>query len=125
MLALDLLAERKIAEALSRGEFDDLPGQGRPLVLDDDPLVPEDLRVAYRILKNAGYVPPEVETLRAVAELERLVDDTTDGEQRRSAQIKLDLLRARLERAIPGGGASNRVWHPYRDRLLARLSPRR
>lgn len=57
MLALELLAERKIAEAVSRGEFDDLPGTGRPLDLADDPLVPEDLRVANRILKNAGLSP--------------------------------------------------------------------
>jgi hypothetical protein len=37
----DLLAERKIAEALANGEFDDLPGAGQPLALDDDPLVPK------------------------------------------------------------------------------------
>lgn len=121
MLALDFLAERKIAEALSRKEFDNLPGQGRPLALDDDPLVPEDLRLAYRILKNAGYVPPEVECFRAVAELERLVDDTPDGEPRRQAQMKLDLLRTRLERATPGSRTSPRAQDPYRGRLLARL----
>ena len=56
----DLIAERKIAEAASRGELDNLPGAGRPLDLDDDPLVPEDLRLAHRILKNAGYAPAEV-----------------------------------------------------------------
>ena len=56
----DLIAERKIAEALSRGEFDDLPGAGRPLELDDDALVPEDMRMAHRILRNAGYAPEEV-----------------------------------------------------------------
>ena len=44
---LDFLAEQRIAEAVSRGELDQLPGQGRPLALDDDPLMPEDLRVAY------------------------------------------------------------------------------
>jgi len=61
MLALDLLAERKIEEALARGEFDGLPGAGRPLELDDDALVPEDLRMAYRILRNAGFAPREIE----------------------------------------------------------------
>ena len=54
MLAPELLAERKIAEAVSRGEFDDLPGAGRPLDLQDDALVREDERLASRILKNAG-----------------------------------------------------------------------
>ncbi len=61
MLALELIAERKIAEAVERGDFDDLPGRGRPLAIEEDPLVPEDLRMAYRILKNAGYVPAELE----------------------------------------------------------------
>ncbi len=61
MLAFELIAEKRIAEAIERGELDDLPGEGRTLVLDDDRLVPEELRMAYRILKNAGYVPQEVE----------------------------------------------------------------
>ena len=73
---LDFLAEKKLAEAVSRGELDDLPGAGKPLQLDDDPLVPEDLRLAYRILKNAGFVPQEVK-----------------------AANKLELIKARVERA--------------------------
>ena len=61
MFAFELIAERKIEEALARGEFDGLPGEGRPLELDDDALVPEELRMAYRILKNAGFAPQEVQ----------------------------------------------------------------
>ena len=57
---LELIAERRIAEAIANGDLDDLPGAGRPLELDDDPLVPEELRMAHRILKNAGYAPAEV-----------------------------------------------------------------
>jgi hypothetical protein len=87
----DFIAERKIAEAVANGEFDDLPGEGQPLELDDDSLVPEDLRLAYRILKNAGFVPPEVETLNEIAALERLV--TKDSK----AVRKLALLKARVE----------------------------
>lgn len=61
MLAFELIAERKIAEAAAQGEFDGLPGSGKPLVLDDDLLVPEEQRMANRILRNAGFVPREVE----------------------------------------------------------------
>ena len=72
MFVLDFLAEQKIAEAVSRGELDDLPGAGRPLQLDDDELVPEDMRLAHRILKNGGYTPPEyLEELRRAAEYRR------------------------------------------------------
>jgi hypothetical protein len=60
---LDFLVEKKIQEAMACGDFDNLPGAGRPLDLDDDALVPEALRVANRILKNAGLAPPEVKKL--------------------------------------------------------------
>lgn len=120
MLALDLLAEKRIAEAIGRGELADLPGAGRPLDLSDDPLVPEDLRVAYRILKNAGYVPPEVEALSAISALERLIHATSDGEQRRRAVLKLELLRTQLERTRPGRAAATRQPR-YRDRVLSKL----
>lgn len=99
---LDFLAERRIAEAVSRGEFDDLPGAGQPLDLDDDALVPEDLRLAYRILKNAGFVPPEVETLNQIAHLERLAMGNA------TAVKKLALLKARIEAR-------------YYDKAIARL----
>ena len=64
---LDLIADRKIAAAIEAGEVDDLPGQGRPLDLDDDALVPEDVRVAFRILRNAGFVPAELDERREAA----------------------------------------------------------
>jgi hypothetical protein len=101
----DLVAERKIAEAVSRGELDNLPGAGRPLELDDDALIPEDLRLAYRILKNAGFVPAEVQTLNDIAELERLVARGGDA----AAVKKLSLLKARIEAR-------------YYDKALARLA---
>ena len=69
---LDFIAEQRIAEAIANGELDDLPGAGKALELDDDALVPEELRVAYRILKNAGLAPPEVKKLELMkARIER------------------------------------------------------
>jgi len=62
MIALEWIAERKIAEAVSQGELDNLPGAGRPLDLDDDALIPEDMRMAHRILKNADVPLPETYT---------------------------------------------------------------
>lgn len=49
---LSWLAEQKIAEAMARGEFDHLPGNGRPLQIEDLSSVPEDLRMAYKLLKT-------------------------------------------------------------------------
>ena len=60
--ALQYLAERKIDEAIARGEFDNLPGQGRPLDLEDeDPLAPPEVRMAKRILRNAGFDHPALD----------------------------------------------------------------
>jgi len=53
MLALELIAERKIDEAVARGELQGLPGEGKPLDLYEDPLVPPEMRMAKRILGNA------------------------------------------------------------------------
>jgi len=91
---LDFLAEQRIAEAVSRGELDDLPGAGRPLQLDDDALIPAELRLAYRVLKNAGYVPPEVEALNEIAHLERWVLKEIEPSARTQALKRLALLRA-------------------------------
>ena len=87
---LDFLAERRIAEAVANGELDDLPGAGQPLELDDDALIPEELRLAYRILKNAGYVPPEAAAPHGIGQLEALV-----RRELRSAKASASSLRAR------------------------------
>jgi hypothetical protein len=90
--ALALIGERRIAEAIANGDLDNLPGAGRPLALDDDRLVPEDCRAAYRILKNAGCAPREVLARREQALLERMPGD------RAKIAVKLALLRAALEK---------------------------
>src|SRR5690348_17483079 len=98
MPTLEFLAERKILEAIERGELDDLPGAGQPLELDDDALVPEDLRLAYRILKNAGYVPAEVGELNEMAQLERLIANSEAGVEAHSKALRqLALLKTRVE----------------------------
>ena len=95
---LDHIAERKIVEAMARGELANLPGEGKPLDLGDDALVPEELRLAYRILKNAGFVPAEVGTLQQIGQLEALVTSAdVDAETRSRAARKLALLRTRIE----------------------------
>lgn len=95
---LDFLVEQRLQDAVSRGELENLPGEGRPLELDEDPLVPEDLRAAYRVLKNAGFVPPEVEALNDIAQLENLVQQgEADAATRSKAVRKLALLRTRIE----------------------------
>lgn len=99
MRGWDAIIEAKIAEAQAAGAFDDLPGTGKPLDLDDDRLVPEDLRAAYRILKNAGYVPDELLARKEAAGLRQLLQATAGTPERRRLLAKLALLEARMEMA--------------------------
>src|SRR5919108_2236667 len=70
------------ARAMSDGEFDDLPGAGRPLELEDISQVPSELRLAYKMLRNAGVLPPEAELRREIYSLGRLIDEAPEGEER-------------------------------------------
>ncbi|MDH3287911.1 MAG: DUF1992 domain-containing protein [Betaproteobacteria bacterium] len=95
MQIFDSIAERRIREAQERGEFDDLPGMGLPLTLDDNALVPEDLRVAYRLLKNAGFVPPELAAHGELRELEQLLQAAEDDGERRQLFSRINFLLTR------------------------------
>jgi hypothetical protein len=70
---------RTIDELAAQGFFDNLPGSGKPLDLsdEDNPFIPDDMRLAYRILRNAGYSLPWIEQRKDieadVAKLERRV----------------------------------------------------
>ena len=97
LIGFDAVIEAKIAEAQRDGAFDDLPGAGKPLALGDDRLVPEELRMACRILKNAGFVPPEIEDRKEAANLRQLIATAAGAHERRRAFARLALLEVRLE----------------------------
>ncbi|NMG50598.1 DUF1992 domain-containing protein [Azoarcus communis] len=82
MNLFDILAEQRIAEAFRRGEFEHLPGAGRPLVFDDDPFLSPETRMMNRILKNAGCAPAEVGLRRELAALRAELAALPAGAQR-------------------------------------------
>ena len=120
MLIFSELVERRIREAIAKGEFEDLPGTGRPLPLEDASLVPEELRVAYRVLRNSGHLPPELELRREIGDAEALLIQAIGAEQRGSAVQKLNLLRLRLA-GLHGGRTNAALERDYLERLLTRL----
>lgn len=95
MLSLDAIAERRIREAQERGEFDNLPGTGAPLALDDDALIPEELRAAYRILKNSGFLPPEMDAHREIREIEQLLRQVENDSERAGLLSRIRFLLGR------------------------------
>ena len=82
MFSIQDIVERKIWEALKKGEFDDLPGKGRPIDLQDDSHIPEDLRLAYKILKNGDCLPPEIEEKKQIQQMEDLLEDIKDEKEK-------------------------------------------
>jgi hypothetical protein len=96
------MAEQRILEAQRNGEFDNLPGKGKPLKLEDLSWVPEDLRIGYKVLKNAHVLPPEAELLKDIHILEDLLKHIEEEGQRKALVksiqwkiIRLDMLKRR------------------------------
>ncbi len=73
------IAEARINEAMARGEFDNLPGAGKPLQLDEYFSTPEDVRIGFALLRNANCAPAEVELLNEIARLESAISAATDA----------------------------------------------
>ena len=99
---IERLAEQRIQEAQRKGEFDDLAGKGKPLELEDYSQLPEDLRMAYHVLKNAHVLPPEAELMKDIRRLEDLLKHVEDEGERKSLaksiqwkMIRLDMLKRR------------------------------
>jgi len=121
MLLIDSLAEEQINAAIRRGELKDLPGQGKPLALEDDSAVPEALRVAYRVLRNAGYLPPVPQLLNEIRQVEGLLLRVESDSEHRSISRRLCLLRARL--ALEGREGNLLIeQNAYRQKLLQRFA---
>jgi hypothetical protein len=123
MLSLDAIAERRIREAQARGEFDDLPGAGAPLALDDDALVPEDLRTAYRILKNSGFLPPELDACREIREVEQLLFHVESDAERARLFARINFLVTRSASGRRRGDL--RVEADYLERISEQLASAR
>jgi hypothetical protein len=110
----DDLIEEHIRRAHARGEFDNLPGAGKPLDLGEDAHLPAELRMAYRVLKNAGYLPEELQQIQEIAQLEAQVYGALDEDADRRAALKLRLL-AESMRGDP------LALQQYRAQLIAQL----
>jgi len=82
MWCFQKIVEERIQKAQEQGLFDNLPGKGRPLQLEDDSHVPEDLRLAYKILKNADCLPPELQLKKEIRQMEDMLDAIPDEKEK-------------------------------------------
>ncbi len=98
LTAIHFIAERRIEKAMAEGTLPDLSHwKGKPMPKDDMANVPVDLRMGYRILKNAGYVPEEVGLRKEIRQTEDLLRQCTDEKSKYKQLKKLEYLRFKLE----------------------------
>jgi hypothetical protein len=124
MWILQKIAEQRIKEAMEEGQFDDLPGKGEPLVYEDDSRVPEDLRLAYKVLRNANCIPPELWLKQEIRQLEDLLSVLKD-EKEKYMQIKrlnFQILKLNMLRKRPITFEENQY---YYEQVVGKLGNKR
>lgn len=101
------IAEAKIREAVERGEFDNLPGHGKPLKIEDLSHIPEEWRASYIILKNAGFLPEEVQIKKEIYALKQQINACNSDKERSvlkkamlALELKHNILMERMLRKI-------------------------
>jgi len=88
-MSFDKLVEEKIKEAQQRGDFDNLPGKGKPIDLSAYFETPEDVRLAQSVLKNAGFTSREVDLLNEIAGLKEVLASVQDEKKKQEIQKQI------------------------------------
>ena len=115
------IAEQKIREAMRNGEFDDLPGKGKPLQLENLSHVPEELRAGYFILKNAGILPEEMQLEKERISLKTLLNSCYDERDRHELKMELNAKMIRFNIMMEKRHMSGRAFNQYQGKILGRL----
>lgn len=104
-MSFDKLVEEKIKQAQERGEFDNLPGKGKPIDLSAYFETPEDIRLAQSVLKNGGFTSREVDLLNEIAALKEILTGNMDDakkqeiqKQIQEKQIEFNVVMERMKR---------------------------
>ncbi|MGM0451590.1 MAG: DnaJ family domain-containing protein [Thermodesulfobacteriota bacterium] len=118
------LVEERILAAQRKGEFDNLEGAGKPLKKEDMSRVPQELRLAYKILKNADCLPPEVELKNEIVRTENLLADLEDEQERYQTIQKLNFLIMKLN-TLRNTSVSTEIPQQYEQALLDRMAASR
>jgi len=120
MDAFALIAENRILEAQKEGAFDHLEGEGKPLQNDANPLVPDDLKMAYKVLKNSGFLPQEIAERKEIDHLFELLENKSPEAERLAAIRRLEAITFSMARK--GKSIAMGEKDAYLDAVLQRLS---
>lgn len=114
------IVEERIRRAQRNGAFDDLPGSGQPIRYENDHLVPEELRLAYKILKNADCLPPEVEIKKEIRKTEDLLAGVSDTAEKYRILKKINFMIMKLN-TIQGRSILSDLPQHYMSKLAGRI----
>jgi len=118
----EALVEERIKKAQKDGEFANLEGMHKPLNLEDQN-IPEEFRLAHKILKNSGFIPPEVELRKKISQAEELLEAAqVDTPERLKVQKKLNYLFTKLNTMRGGRGCSFLLSDEYRNNIINKIS---
>ena len=117
------IIEARIRKAQKEGEFENLPGSGKPLPMDE-PNVPEELRLAYKILKNAECLPPEIELKKEITQIEEVLAGMPDTVEKYRILKKLNFLILKLNLSR-GGAIRFEMPQFYESKLTAHMETRK
>jgi DnaJ homologue, subfamily C, member 28, conserved domain len=118
------IVEERIRQAQRRGEFDNLRGQGQPIRFDDDGHIPEDLRMAYKILKNADCLPPELEMKKEIHQTKDLLAGMPESAEKLKLMQRLNFLIMKLN-TVRNGNVAFEAHQVYTTRMVDRMAENR
>ena len=118
------IVEERIQTAQKKGEFENLSGAGQPLDLKDDSRVPEELRLAYKILKNADCIPPEMELKKEIRQTEELLSGMQATSEKYRLLKRLNFLIMKLN-TIRNASIMFELPQQYEENLIDRFGSKR
>ncbi len=110
------IVEERILRAQKKGEFENLPGSGKPIA-EDNHFIKEELRLAYKILKNADCIPPEIELKKEIKKTEDLLAGMQDTSEKYHTLKKLNFLIMKLN-SIRGTAVTREMPQKYMKNLV-------
>ncbi|MEA1899594.1 MAG: DnaJ family domain-containing protein [Thermodesulfobacteriota bacterium] len=116
------IVEERIRQAQKKGEFDNLPGSGKPLKFEDDCYIMQELRLAYKILKNADCIPPEIELKKEINRMEDLLIKMDDTAEKYRTIKKLNFLIMKLN-SLRNTSITHEIPQRYVSDLIEHIGP--
>ena len=114
------IVEERILKAQKKGEFENLSGAGKPLAFENDHFVPEELRLAYKILKNADCLPVEIELKKEIKQTEDLLAGMRETSEKYRILKKLNFLILKLN-SIRDTSIVHEMPQVYTEKLVKRF----